>query len=139
MAGLVLLWLAMEAVSGPLEDKRLMLFNPTIGWATKLASKRSMVAEHLVQALALRAKQQKACPFMPIHIEGKRNAIADIPSRSFGSNPTWHCDTEDKLLTLFNLTFPLPLQKLWTVFCLSSKAVTRVISALRMQPFMLDN
>jgi hypothetical protein len=40
MAGLVLLWLAMEAVFGPLEDKRLTLFNdntPTIGWATKLA------------------------------------------------------------------------------------------------------
>ena len=142
MAGLVLLWLAMEAVCGPLENKRLTLFNdntPTIGWATKLASKRSMVAEHLVQALALRAKQQKACPFMPIHIEGKCNAIADIPSRSFGSNPAWHCDTDDKLLTLFNSTFPLPFQISWTVFRLSSKAVMRAISALRMQPFVLDD
>ena len=142
MAGLVLLWLAMDAVCGPLENKRLTLFNdntPTIGWATKLASKRSMVAEHLVQALALRAKQQKACPFTPIHIKGKRNAIADIPSRSFGSNPAWHCDTDDKLLTLFNSTFPLPFQISWTVFRLSSKAVMRVISALRMQPFVLDD
>ena len=132
----------MEAVCGPLENKRLTLFNdntPTIGWATKLASKRSMVAEHLVQALALRAKQQKACPFTPIHIEGKRNAIVDIPSRSFGSNPAWHCDTDDKLLTLFNSTFPLPFQISWTVFRLSSKAVMRVISALRMQPFVLDD
>ena len=138
MAGLVLLWLAMEAVCGPLEDKRLTLFNdntPTIGWATKLASRRSMVAEHLIQALALRAKQQKACPFTPIHIEGKH----DIPSCSFGSNPAWYCDIDDKLLTLFNSTFPLPLQISWTVFRLSSKAVTRVISALRMQPFVLDD
>jgi hypothetical protein len=59
MAGLVLLWLTMEEVCGPLEEKRLTLFNdnsPTIGWATKLAS---MVVEHLVQAIALHAKQQK--------------------------------------------------------------------------------
>jgi hypothetical protein len=83
MAGLVLLWLTMEEVCGPLEEKRLTLFNdnsPTIGWATRLASKCSTVAEHLVQALALRAKQQKACPFNPMHIAGKRMAIADIPS-----------------------------------------------------------
>jgi hypothetical protein len=82
MAGLVLLWLTMEEVCGPLEEKRLTLFNnnsPTIGLATKLASKRSTVAEHLVQAIALRAKQ-KACPFTPMHIAGKRMAIADIPS-----------------------------------------------------------
>ena len=41
MAGLVLLWLTMEEVCGPLEEKRLTLFNdnsPTIGRATKLAS-----------------------------------------------------------------------------------------------------
>jgi hypothetical protein len=142
MAGLVLLWLAMEEVCGPLEEKRLTLFNdnsPTIGWATKLASKQSTVAEHLVQALALRVKLQKACPFTPIHIAGKRMAIADIPSRSFGSNPAWRCDTDDHLLTLFNSTFPLPLQQSWTVFRLNCGTVTRVISALRMQPFALDD
>jgi len=118
------------------------LFNdnsPTIGWATKLASKRSTVAEHLVQALALRAKQQKACPFTPIHIAGKRMAIADIPSRSFGSNPAWYCASDDDLLTLFNSTLPLPSQQSWTVFRLNCKTVTRVISALRMKPFALDD
>jgi hypothetical protein len=133
MAGLVLLWLTMEEVCGPLEEKRLTLFNdnsPTIGWATKLASKRSTVAEHLVQALALRAKQQKACPFTPIHIAGKRMAIADIPSRSFGSNPAWHCTSDDELLTLFNSTFPLPLQQSWTVFHMDCRTVMHVISAL---------
>ena len=142
MAGLVLLWLTMEEVCGPLKEKRLTLFNdnsPTIGWATKLASKRSTVAEHLIQALALRAKQHKACPFTPIHIPGKRMAIADIPSRSFGSNPAWHCDTDDDLLTLFNSTFPLPSQQSWTVFRLNYGTVMRVISALRMKPFALDD
>ena len=114
MAGLVLLWLTMEEVCGPLEEKRLPLFNvnsPTIRWATKLASKRLTVAEHLVQAIALHAKQQKACPFTPIHIAGKHMAIADIPSRSFGSYPAWHCNSDDELLTFLNSTFPLPSQQ----------------------------
>jgi hypothetical protein len=65
------------------EEKCLTLFNDnssTIGWAKKLTSKRSTVTEHLVQALALRAKQQKACPFTPIHIAGKGMAITSIPS-----------------------------------------------------------
>jgi hypothetical protein len=30
-----------------------------------------------------------AYPLTPMHIEGKRNKIADVPSRSFGSNPAW--------------------------------------------------
>ena len=103
MAGLVLLWLTMAEVCGPLEEKRLTLFknnSPTIGRATKLTSKRLAVAEHLVQAIALRAKQQKACPFTPIHIAGKHMAIADISSQSFGSNHAWHCNSDDDLLTL---------------------------------------
>jgi hypothetical protein len=142
MAGLVLLWLTMEKVCGPLEEKRLTLLNdnsPTIGWATRLASKRSTVAEHLVQALALRAKQQKACPFTPMHVAGNQMAIADIPSRSFGSNPAWHCKSDDELLTLFNSTFPLPSQQSWTVFHLDCRTAMRVISALRMKPFVLDD
>ncbi len=142
MAGLVLLWLTMEEVYGPLEEKHLTLFNdnsPTIGWATKLASKRSTVAEHLVQAIALRAKQQKACPFTPMHIAGKCMVIADIPSRTFGSNPAWHCNSDNELLTLFNSTFPLPSQQSWTIFHQDCRTVMRVISALRMKPFMLDD
>jgi hypothetical protein len=68
MAGLELLWLMMEEVCGPLEEKQLTLFNnnfPMTGWAAlKLASKQSTVAEHLIQALAL-------CLFTPIHISRK--------------------------------------------------------------------
>jgi hypothetical protein len=129
MARLVILLLVMEEVCGPLEEKPLTLFNdnsPTIGWATKLASKHSTVAEHLLQALALRAKMTRACPFTPIHIEEKQNAILDIPSQSFGSNPAWKCDTHDNLLTLFNSTFPLQSQQSWTVFYLNCKAGTHV-------------
>jgi hypothetical protein len=142
LAGLLMLWLGMEEVCGPLREKRVSLFNdnsPTIGWVSRLASRRSLVAEHLIQALALRLKTQRACPLTPIHIEGKRNTISDILSRSFGSTPAWHCDSDTALLTLFNDMFPLPNQSSWTVFHLNCKVVTRVTSALRMQHFALDD
>jgi hypothetical protein len=90
MAGLLMLWLAIEGVCGPLQEKCITLFcnnSPSIGWATRLASKQSMVAKHLVQALAMPLKIQRACPLSPRHIERKHNAFADILLHSFGSNP----------------------------------------------------
>jgi hypothetical protein len=129
-------------VCGPLREKRIALFSensPTIGWVTPLASKPSLVAKHLVQALALQLKIQRACPLTPIHIEGKRNAISDVPSRLFGSNPTWKYDTDADLLTLFNPMFPLPHQNLWTDFHLICKVVMCVISTLRTTHFALDD
>ena len=59
MARLLLLWLTMEGVCGPRQEKRVAMFgdnSPLISWVERLASKRSLVAEHLVQALALRLK-----------------------------------------------------------------------------------
>jgi hypothetical protein len=82
-AGLLLLWLTMEGVCRPLHKKRVTLFSnntPTVGWVTNLASKKSTLNEHLIQALALCLKSQLACPLTPMHIEGKRNSIADVPS-----------------------------------------------------------
>jgi hypothetical protein len=77
-------------------------------WATRLASKQSMVAEHLVQALALCLKIQRACLLTPMDIEGKCNTIVDIPFGLFGSNPLWKYNTDYDLLTLFNsLIFPI--------------------------------
>jgi hypothetical protein len=142
MAGFLVLWLVIEGVCGPLQEKRITLFcdnSPSIGWATRLASKQSMVAEHLVQALAMHLKIQRACPLTPMHIEGKCNAIADIPSRLFGSNPLQKCETDSDLLTLFNSMFHLPNQQLWTIFHLNCELVTRVTSALQMRPFKLDD
>jgi len=135
MAGILLLWLVMEGVCDSLQEKHVALFSdnsPTVAsWVTRLASCKSVIAEHFVQALALCIKANKSCLLMTLHIEGKRNAISDIPSRSFGSNPVWHCTTDTDFLTLFNSTFPLPSQNSWTGFRLTSKIVMRVISTLR--------
>ncbi len=64
--------------------------------------------------------------------------MMDIPSRSFGSNPEWYCPNDDKLLTIFNCTFPLPSQHSWTLFQFSTKIATRVISDLQMQAITMD-
>ena len=142
MAGLIMLWLVLEGVCPSLCEKRVTLFSdnsPTVSWVTRLASRKLLVVEHLVQALALRLKTMHACPLTPLHIEGKRNAIADVPSRSFGSNTAWACATNTDLLNLFNSRFPLPQQKSWTVYHPNCDVVMRVISALRMKPFVLDD
>ncbi len=65
MAGLLLFWLAMEGVCGHLQEKQIALFCdnfPSIGWVTCLASKWSLMAEHLVQALALHLKNPTRLP-----------------------------------------------------------------------------
>jgi hypothetical protein len=72
-------------------------------------------------------------PLTMLHIAGEQNAMTDIPSRSWGSNPAWLCDTDDDLLNLFNEKFPLPNQQSWTVFRPSNAICTRVLSVLRMK------
>ena len=96
-----------------------------------MASRRSLVAEQLIRGLALRMKICGASPLTPFHIRGVYNAMTDIPSRSWGSNPAWHCRSPDDLRNLFNSTFPLPNQASWNVFLVSNELSTRVISVLR--------
>ena len=56
MAGLLMLWLVIEGVCPTLCKKWVTLFSdnsPTMSWVTWMASCQLVVAEHLVQALAL--------------------------------------------------------------------------------------
>jgi hypothetical protein len=140
MAGLLLLWLCLEGVAPNLAHKHVALFSdnsPSVSWVTKMASKKSRVAAQLVRALALRLNVKQSCPITPIHIPGIKNALTDIPSRSFGSVPEWHCNSHNDLLTLFNSKFPLPSQASWTVFQFESGVITHVISALQMKGITL--
>ena len=141
MAGLLLLWLVMEHVCPSLKDAHVALFSdnsPTVHWVQRLAAKHSRVAMQLIRALALRLQIQQSSPLTPLHIEGKRNAMTDIPSRSFGSVPGWHCKTDGDFSHMFNSLFPLPNQASWTVFCPSFEIGTRLTSILRMTPFTAD-
>jgi hypothetical protein len=113
--------------------------SPTVSWVTRLASKQSLVVEQLVQAPALCLKTMHARPLTPMHIKGKCNTIANVLSRSFGSNPAWTCTSDSDLLTLFNTCFLLPSKQSWTVYRLNYTVVMRMICTLRMKPFVLDD
>jgi len=141
LAGLVLLWLVMEDVCNPPPASHVALFSdnqPTVHWVQRLTSKSSAVAGQLLRALALRLKLKEASPLTPLHIRGIENAITDIPSRSFGSNPAYFCETDDDLKKLFNSKFPLPNQTSWNVYQLSLRTSMRVISILRMNTSSAD-
>ena len=134
MAGLLLLWLAMEETCGTLKHCHVALFSdntPTVSWVQRMAAKQSNVAMGLLRALALRLQITEASPLTPLHIAGVDNEMADIASRSFGSELKWLCTCDSELTTLFNSLFPPPPQTSWNVFRHSSAITTRVISALR--------
>ncbi len=93
MAGILFLWLPMEAVCGNLQKKQVTLFSdnpPTVGWVRQLATCGSLVSAHLIQVLALRLKMNESCPLAPLHIAGKENSMTDVPFCSFGSNKNWN-------------------------------------------------
>lgn len=141
MAGLLLLWLVMEEVCPSLLGAHVALFSdnsPTVHWVERMASKQSKVAMQLIRVLALRLQLNQASPLTPLHISGVHNAMTDIPSRSFGSEPKWFCKTDTDLNILFDTLFPLPQQASWNVFQLSPAICTRVISVLRMKVSTTD-
>ena len=140
-AGLLMLWLVMEDVCNITSGTHVALFSdnsPTVSWVERLACRSSLVAGQLIRALALRLKTMGASPLTTLHVPGVQNAMTDIPSRSFGIPAKWHCESDDALLTLYNSHFPLPNQRSWTVYQVSSKISTRILSVLRTKLISLE-
>ncbi len=136
MAGMLLLWFVIEAVTKNITNINAALFSdnsPTVSWIDRLASRRSLTGAHLIRALALRLKVKQCCPLTPLHVAGTKNSMADMASRSFGSVPKWYCKTQDDFSRRFNSLFPLPLQNTWNVFQFNNRLYMRVISVLRMK------
>ncbi len=140
MAGLLLLWLCLEAIAPDLTHKHIALFSnnlQTVSWVNKMASQKSQIATQLICALALCLNIKQTCPLTLVHIPGIENALTGIPSRSFGSVKEWECKTDGELLTLFNKIIPLPIQASWTCFQFDTKVITRMISVLQMKGITL--
>eukprot|EP00986_Skeletonema_menzelii_P004917 scaffold1721_cov105-Skeletonema_menzelii.AAC.2 len=139
--GLLLTWLVMEQICPDLVNKHVALWSdnqPSVCWLKRMASKNSYIAKCILQIIALRQKIRMTSPLTPQHIKGEQNSITDIPSRSFGSKPEWHFKSHMELLTFFNKRFPLPQQNSWTVFQISNRLSTKVISLLLTRHFVLD-
>ena len=134
LAGMVVLFLVIEAVCPCLKHKHVALFNdntPAVGWTDRMASKQSRTAGGLLRALAFRMRHHRVSPLTPLHIRGIHNSISDIPSRSFGGTKKWHFPNDNDFLTFFNSQFPLNNQISWQLFRLSDELSSRVISALQ--------
>ena len=104
-----------------------------VSWVDRLASKSAAVVGKWLRALALILKMKGASPLVPLHISGNQNAMTDIPSRLFGSEPEWHFKTDTELFLLFDNKFPLPNKASWTVFHPTKNICMKLIFVLRME------
>ena len=132
MAAEVLGWLVLEGCV-PLRWKHVGVCSdnsPTVAWATRWASRKSMAANRLLRVLATRLRVRRASPLVTKHIAGDRNTLSDIPSRSFGYKKEWHFVNDMDFLTFFNATFPLPNKNSWTGFRLTNAVAMKVTSEL---------
>ena len=79
-----------------------------------------------------------AAPMITLHVAGKANDIADIPSRSFRHGHRWNCPSNTEFLSRFTSQFKLKQGLRWQLFILSPKIIMRVISELLTGPSEMD-
>jgi len=136
MAGLLGEYLVLEHLA-PLKLSHAAAWcdnTPTVSWANKMSSSKSMVAARLVRALAMRLHINQASPLVTWSIAGVKNIMADVASRFFNksraSGETFAIsDTE--FLQMFNSKFPHPQADSWQIFRFSDKLSSLIFSELR--------
>ena len=132
MAGHLLHWLILELIAPiSLKHKCAGIFSdntPTVSWAYKLSSTKSIVAGHLLRALAVRLHVHQASPLLTTHVAGEDNTMADSASRS-SKLPVFKNSNKPFIIT-FNTLFPLPQNISWSEFHVPSKTLSLVTSCL---------
>ena len=94
MAGLLLLWLLIEAVPPSLKATYVSLFSdnfPTLVWVNQLSARGSHVAMQFLRALSSHVNANGTSLLTPLHIPGEEKQMTDIPSWLFGRNTDWLC------------------------------------------------
>ena len=132
MAAIVLGWLVLEHIGTDLEFKHIGTFcdnTSATTWTQKGISTRSIPSARLLRFLALRQRSRQASSLLPLHLPGKDNKWADIPSRAFKHGEYFHAQTN--LAAYFNSHFPLPQDLSWREYRVPKKLSWRVISCLR--------
>ena len=139
MAAILLQWLILEHIESPMYCSVLSHSDntPACDWATKMSPK-SKISACLVRALTLQQRIYQPAPMYKIHVAGKANDIADIPSRSFCLGHRWNFPSDAEFITCFNQRFPLPQGFKWQLFQVSPRIITCVIDELLMQPSKID-
>ena len=137
MAGVLLEWLVLEHLVPSLEHTRAGIQcdnTSSVRWSTKFTA-RSIVAGHLLRALALRQQICRSAPLLVISIAGKLNDMADVASR-YTSDTTMQ-NRSPTLLTYFNSNFPQTSS--WEQFHLPRKLTSLVISSLQGKQLTLES
>ena len=129
MAAVLIGWLVLEHLLPTLQffSAGIQCDNSsTVHWTSKFTAK-SIIAGHLLRALALRQQICGAAPLTVIPIPGILNAMADVASR-FHSDKTFS-KSSPTLLHYFNSHFKQTTS--WEEFHLPPKLTSRVMSSLR--------
>ncbi len=141
MAGVLIHWLVLEIIAPEsLQYTNVGIFcdnSTTVNWTYKFNSKSSIIAAHLLRALALRQHVHRTSPLLCWSVAGDDNKMADVASRSFID--TRFTKSHLSFLDVFSTLFPLKQPHCWREFHLPTNITTRVISSLRGSPLALES
>ena len=137
MAGVLLAWLVLECLMPTLQYIQAGLEcdnSSSVHWTQKYSAK-SLIAGHLLHALALRQQICCSAPFLVIGIQGLLNLMADVASR-YSSDKSMQAKAPS-LLDYFNTHYKQ--ESSWTQFHLPQKLVSRVMSSLLGKQLTLES
>ena len=139
LAGIIIAWLILERLQqSNLKHVHTGVFcdnDSTVNWITKKSTSTSTVAGHLLRALALRQHIHQAAPMQVVHIQGSRNTMADVASRSFCD--TTFTNSNKTFLQTFSSMFPLQNTS-WQEFHVPKRITSKVTSCLLGKPLTME-
>ena len=139
MAGVLFHWLVLEQISPtPLTHASVAIYcdnTSTVSWSFKFSSTSSVIAGHLLRALALRHHVHRASPLHCLSLAGTLNTMADAASRSFMEKP--FISSNKPFLDVFSSLFKLKKPYSWTEYHVKQHLISRVMSLLRGSPLTL--
>ena len=132
MAGILTHWLVLEKIAPcSLRHTNVGIYcdnTSAVSWAQRLSSTSSIIANHLLRALAVRQHVHRTSPLLCMNIAGTNNDIADVPSRSFQNYQ--FTNSNQPFVHTFASLFPLKQPHSWKEFHLPTKLSSRVMSLL---------
>ena len=133
LAGMVLGWLTIDALFTDLKFQHIGIFcdnTSAVAWLRKGSTTTSSAAAALLRFLHIRIRHRQASSFIPEHIKGDNNDMADVSSRAFKDGK--YFKAHENLTSYFNTHFKQSTP--WLEYTLPKEWVTRVMSCLRGTP-----
>jgi hypothetical protein len=119
-AEVLLQQMALEVAVVQLRHNKAVSFcdnTPAVLWVTQMTSRQSRVGGRLVKGLAIRARAREMGLLQALSMEGVKNEMADVASRSFCAASGFIL-LDANLLTYFNAHFLLSQNHSWKIVTL---------------------